>query len=344
MKTQQQLFMKALCRGLVSLVCILTLAGCNSDVFIDSEPEVSESRLEIPDGGEASFTFPTGSLVSVNVYFDDKFDCVKYLPSGEEFARYKQVSQMTLYDTSSSQPFITRLTASNPDADLEITGSAKGEITVKSISNIRGEAVTGRIVITYGYYEATVTFEIASSVDGKPRLEARKLVYKGQVTYDAHETGSKFTVNNYGTAENTQHFSPADFCKMMIYFQKISVVDYEIDYGDITTEIPTWDPASMRPAFLGEKALLRIGTEQRPAPDYVLPEGDSFTKKFDLTAPPMMSAVLQFTQVEVLMTSYATLIAVNPISGREYEIDIRVDVLQPIKYSYTINTSPLPEK
>lgn len=97
----------------------------------------------------------------------------------------------------------------------------------------------------------------------------------------------------------------------------------------------------MRPAFLGEKALLRIGTEQRPAPDYVLPEGDSFTKKFDLTAPPMMSAVLQFTQVEVLMTSYATLIAVNPISGGEYEIDIRVDVLQPIKYSYTINTSPL---
>lgn len=334
--------MNTLCVRLLPLVCVLILMiGCNNDIFIDEEPTISVDSLDIPDGGEATFEFPTRDLVSVEVVFDYKFDCVKYLPSGDEFARYTLVSQMSLYDITSSQPFITRLTASNEDAALEIYGSPEGKIGIRSIRNIRGDAVCGRIIVSYRYKEINVDFSIASSFDEKPVLEAKRLVYREQTAFKSVDNNAMMTVRNNTTVENVQKFTPADYCRMFVYIQQTTICPYEIDYGEITIGIPTWDPSTERPAFIGATALLRPGTEVRAPMDYVLPDGQSFTTQFAMTTPPMTESTLKFTSTAIIMTTYATLYAVNPRSGREHELEIRVDVVQPVQFSYSVETKAL---
>lgn len=334
--------MNTLCVRLLPLILLLLSAGCNSDIFIEDQDRPSVSRIEIPDGGEESVRFATDNLVSVEVFFDGKFDCVKYLPLGDEFASYKGVRDMALYKATSSQPFITRLTARNDEADFEILGDASGRITVKSISNVRGEPVTGRIVIAYSYgREDEVEFSIESSFDEPSVLQAEKLVYTGQILSLPSERETSFTVSNYGASESRQIFEVAKYCRMLVYLQHADWNGLKIDFNDVEAEIPTWDAAKKAPAFLGEKIKLGFRTDVLQAPDNVLPEGKSFTAEYEVVTPAMKSskATLKWTEMDIW--SSAKLVTVNPRNGRVHEIEVRLDVIQPIDYDFSVETTSL---
>ncbi|MDE6122302.1 MAG: hypothetical protein K2F76_03585, partial [Duncaniella dubosii] len=59
--------MNTLCTNFLILVSALLLTGCNDGIFVSDVPSPSESQLDIPDGGEAMFTFPTKYLDCISV-------------------------------------------------------------------------------------------------------------------------------------------------------------------------------------------------------------------------------------------------------------------------------------
>lgn len=147
---------------LLPLVMSVMLLGCNSDIFTDDSPGPShptESNLDILVGTEAGFSFSVNGIMDVEVeFFSQRYDCVKYLPSGDVFASYTSVSDMMLYKSSSTQPFITRLTASSSDADFEILGDPTGHISVKSVRNDSGLTLSGCFNLVYPDRNEKVTF------------------------------------------------------------------------------------------------------------------------------------------------------------------------------------------
>lgn len=341
MKARYQIDMNTLCVRLLPLILLLLSAGCNGDIFIENQDRPSVSEMNIPVGGEETVRFATANLLSVEVVFDAKYDCVKYLPSGEEFASYRGVREMSLYDVTSSQPFITRLTAKNDEADFEILGDASGRVTVRYVDNVKGEPVTGRIVVKYPYSEEVVGFSIASSFDDAPVLKATKLLYRNRISSRMREDQTMFTVSNYMSVESAQTFSVATHCRMLIYFYRESGFSLKIDFDGLETEIPTWDAGKKAPAFLGGKAEVMDSPQILQAPDNVLPEGKSFATEYVITTPPMMKSVATLKWTNVDIETYATLIAVNPRNGKEHEMELKLVVVQPIDYDYSVATSTI---
>lgn len=170
--------MNTLCLKLLPLWILLLLTGCNSDLFIDEVDFPEDSRTVVAPGESASFSFPTDGLREVKaMFFGAAYDCVKYLPSGDVFATYKDAKEMSLFDARTSQPFITRLTAENSDVSFEITGSETGWIELRSIENVLGEDALCVVRLSYTYgREFQITFVMKSSLDEPPVLKVKELI------------------------------------------------------------------------------------------------------------------------------------------------------------------------
>lgn len=326
---------------IASFLIVFALVGCNHDVYIDdSAGNSSEKLLEIPDGGEDTFRFSTEALVSVNITFDDKFDCVKYLPSGDVYGKYSDMTSITLFDKRTTQPFITRLSVSNAEGSFDVTGSMSGDITVKSISNIRGVDICGTIELVYSYKTESVAFRIGSSFSEPPVLKVRQIIYNQPLLT------ARSKKNNYQQVENrtdkviNETQMPGDYCQIYIHFFR-KTPGYPVDFDGMEVDIPTYDPILGDGGFCGVKTELKFAGEHISPLDNALPAGESFWKevKVEVPAKTRVITIFEFSFIEI--KALATLVAENPRNGAEVLIDIDLLVQQPIGYSVSFRSESL---
>ncbi|MCM1076533.1 MAG: hypothetical protein NC411_04145 [Bacteroides sp.] len=326
------------CINFLFVVLLIVATACNNDIFIDREPDPappSDRHLEIADGGEAAFVFPVKNIQAVEVdFFSQKYDCVKYLSSGEVFASYKSVSFMSLYDASATQPFISRLTVTNADVDFEIFGDPEGVISVKSIRNILGESVDGCFRLRYRDRTETVTFSIASGYADKPVYQVKDLQYSDVLNLSIRDSDpTHSTVSNFGSSPAHYSFLPADHAPMFAIFQWQS--DDNIDCGDYEAEIPTYNPATEKAEYMGLRVrLCQAATKLLPM-DYVLPDGMSFFTTYELEVPANTGLRTTFTLREAVIRTRAIMTAENTRNGTTKTYEIYIDIVQPISYTFS---------
>lgn len=86
------------------ILSMITLSGCNNDIFIDS-PDIPDSMQDIieGDGGEAEFTIPTKGLerISLDIYSENQKYCHYYNAKGEEISDKSPASEVSriLFET-----------------------------------------------------------------------------------------------------------------------------------------------------------------------------------------------------------------------------------------------------
>lgn len=329
--------MNTLCLKLLPLWVLFLLTGCNSDIFLDGDDLPEESRAVVAPGESASFSFSTDGLKEVNVTFGgEKYDCVKYLPSGDVFAAYKDVTDMSLFSTSSTQPFITRLTAENSDVSFEITGSETGRIELRSIENLLGEDAVCIVHLSYTYgRECLITFVLKSSLDEPPVYKAKELIYDTSLQT---KTGT-YNYNQYVLLNLTDNpcphtYSVENLCKTVVTFQLSTGSDdgSRIEFGDYKALIPTFSGDEQRAYFYGRTVPLVIGSQYVAPDDASLVTANSFYKVYDVSVPAMMAVKAYVDVDKILISTYATLVTENSVSGREKTFVVRVDVSQAIGY------------
>ena len=329
--------MNTLCLKLLPLWILLLLTGCNSDLFIDEVDFPEDSRTVVAPGESASFSFPTDGLREVKaMFFGAAYDCVKYLPSGDVFATYKDAKEMSLFDIRTSQPFIARLTAENSDVSFEITGSETGWIELRSIENLLGEDALCVVRLSYTYgREFQITFVMKSSLDEPPVLKVKELIYDTSIQTKTWSTHFEQNVLlNFTDHPVPSTYSVENLCRTIVTFQ-FSDLNYDeskIVFGDYKALIPTFSGAERRASFFDCRVPLKTGNQFVEPDDASLVTADSFYKVYDVSVPAMMMVTAYLDVDNILISTSATLVTENTVTGLEKRFVMNVHVSQAFGY------------
>ncbi|MDE6429606.1 MAG: hypothetical protein K2K65_00350 [Duncaniella sp.] len=322
-------------RWLLLVILVVITAGCNKDIFIDGEVVPADTEATVSVGETATFRFPTDGLIEVRADFYDKYDCVKYLASGEVFASYTDVVTMSLFDITSSQPFIPRLTAESDNVSFEITGSPSGEISLTSLTNSLGEDALCLVTIRYRYGREFCIMFVMPSTEEPPMFKVKEMLYESNLRFTSGERHYEQLVLLNATQTPTEYsYSVSELCRTGVHFQLDTdgAVIKGLDTDGYCAPIPTVSGAERKVGFYGATVPFSIGSQYLPPDDSSLFEGESFYKVYNVSVPAMTGVYADVNCVEGVIDTYATLVTENMTTGKERIFTVRVTVLQTVKY------------
>lgn len=322
-------------RWLFPVILLLT-AGCNSDIFIEGEDFPDDSWVTVSVGETAYFNFPTDGLVEVRADFHGKYNCVKYVSTGEVFATYRDVGWMSLYDASTTQPFITRLTAENDNVSFELTGSPNGDFAFTSKANTLGEDTRCSVTVSYNYGKAFCITFIMPSTGEPPVYKVKELIYDSPLKVSLGSRHYEQTVLLNATDNAVMDpYSVDKLCRLEVHFQLSTdlTVMKGLDTTGFEAPIPTYSGAQQQAALYGVKVPFVPGSQLLPPLDSSLIDGGSFYKVYEVNVPAMTGVYASVEADMVGIGTYAGLVAVNMTTGEERIFTVRVDVIQARAYT-----------
>lgn len=334
-------------RLLLPVVFLFVMAGCNRDIFIDGEVVPADTEATVGVGETATFRFPTDGLIEVKADFYEKYDCVKYLASGEVFARYTDVATMSLFDITSTQPFISRLTVENDNVGFEITGSPAGEISLTSLTNSLGEDAVCLVTISYSYGREFCIRFVMPSTEEPPVFKVKEMVYESNLRFTSGERHYEQLVLLNATQNPTEYtYSVSELCRIGVHFQLDThgAVINGLDTDGYCVPIPTVSGAERKVGFYGMTVPFSVGSQYLPPDDSSLVKGESFYKVYSVSVPAMTGVYADVNCVEGVIYTNATLVTENMTTGKERIFTVNVTVLQTIEYKVEFKDKPYQSK
>lgn len=331
--------MKTQCFKLILLVAALALTACNNDIFIE-DIQPSGNDFTVGTGEMKSVSFGTEYLRSIQLQLDRfQYDWTIF---GENYSNtYNSRSSLYLMDVSSSLPFINRVMAVNSQIEVEFLQEKTGHLTIKTLSNISGESISGRIKLTYTYKEEYIRFVISREI------EEGKYIITG-LTYDNTNFSNDFrsitttplTINNNSPKPMTQSFCPENWCMIQGKFETEHLYNFDIDpdqeYPEV--EIPTFvnkeNESVIAGALNGTKVRYTTNPFAIKPLDSGSVNGNSFYAVYPIEIPPYTTVKGVLNLQRIFITAKATLHIENPVSGRTHDLPTTVEITQPFFYTF----------
>lgn len=255
----------------------ILLAGCNDDIFVKDVAPPSESLLDIPDGGEVSFEFPTDYLECIDVMLPETGRADAFSPSDWDWnwskldepypvyvkedhdfiiERYDAAGNVEVetpgynyyarfYDVWGGTPkHVRRLTLSNVMAEFEVGWDGSGKMSVKAIKNLTGHTIEGSILLGYSFKEESVGFILAPSTGEDDRYEVLGIRYdKGELIRTLYVNDSiSIDIDNPGTDTVVRRVPIAGYCRAYIDYSinPKPKIEFDPSKGFPDVEIPTY--------------------------------------------------------------------------------------------------------
>ncbi len=328
--------MTKIIHGIPFFIFLLFIA-CNNDIFIDNESP-SDKELTIPVTGEASFMFQTDNLKSIQIIFhEQKFDCTTYIPTGDKLMEYQNRGSLIIYDKSSSMPYIERTSAENPNVAFDIIRHPKNKLTISFKRNILGRHFNGMIKLEYTYKEENVKFVIESSEKEIPIFKIVGIHYTDNKIDYRFNSKIEFpmTINNTGSETMTQSFCPENQCRMTVHLQLPEINTPQIESYNGMIALPTYNPETRKPEFMGEKLQFKIGNQNLPPLDAALTDGQSFHTEYPVEIPPQSSVRGVLNRYDIFISAWGNLTARNMRNENDViTIPFLIKIVQPVSYNF----------
>ncbi len=383
MKTQQILLMNTLCTNFLILVSALLLTGCNDGIFVSDVPSPSESQLDIPDGGEAMFTFPTKYLDHISVILPETGRADAFTPdwmwdeldepypiytvydhnfTGEWFDDAGAVDSenwgdgyyASFYDVRGGTPEnVRRMTLKNALTEFELAWVGPGQIAVKAIKNLTGHTIEGSISLGYSFKSESVGFRLAPSLKADDRYEVTGIRYDEDEKIRSLYVKDSISVDFDNQRADTvvYRFPIADLCRVYVDYSinPDLKVRFDENAGFPDVEIPTFryhpEGGWIRGQLWGEKVPFSFGEQVSvPAFDSALWYEGTFDRAYVITLPPHTCFRGVFIVERLDIATIANLRIRNRADGREMEIPVKVRVNQPHDFRMEYDKFSLDEK
>lgn len=376
--------MDTLCIKFLIIVSILLLTGCNDEIFVGEVASPSKSQLDIPAGGEATFTFPTEYLDWIDVilpetgreeafrpsgwlwneldepypvYMENDYDFIieRYDAAGNvEVENVGYDSYANFYNVWGETPkHVRSMKLSNFMAEFEVGWDGSGKMTVKAIKNLTGHAIEGRIALGYSFKSESVGFTLAPSLTADDRYEVLGIRYDKEERIRTLYTQDSISVDldNPGTDTVVRRVPIAGYCRAYIDYSinPKPKIEFDASKGFPDVEIPTYrdlpEGGMVAAQLWGEKVPFSLHeTVDVAGFDSALWEGASFDRAYVISLPPHTGFRGVLEIRRLDIATIASLRIRNTVNGGEMEIPVKVRVNQPWSYGIKYKKISLDEQ
>lgn len=376
--------MDTLCTKFFIIVSVILLTGCNNEIFVGEVASPSESQLDIPDGREATFTFPTEYLDCIDVILPETGRAEAFKPSGwlwdeldEPYPVYMENDHdfvgewcdatatvgienlgnnyyARFYDVWGGTPkHVRSMKLRNVMAEFDVVWDGSGKMTVKAIKNLTGHAIEGSISLGYSFKSESVGFTLAPSMTADDRYEVLGISYDKDERIRTRYTQDSISVDldNPGTDTVVRRVPIAGYCRAYIDYSinPKPKIEFDSSKGFPDVEIPTYrelpEGGMVAAQLWGEKVPFSLyETVDVAGFDSALWEGASFDRTYVIYLPPHTGFRGVLEISRLDIATIASLRIRNTVNGREMEIPVKVRVNQPYGFRMKYDKFSLDEQ